>query len=179
MNPREATDTRPTQSKAEVPIRLLAESELATILPLIQTLNPDVPAATLATRLEAMREGGYRCVGAFSGERCIAVAGLWFGTRFWCGRYVDIDNVVVEESWRRRGIGQALMAWIEDYARRQGCEKAVLDAYVSNEGAHRFYRGCGYRTVGFHFDRDLKQPADQDHVGTPASRRGTPAGDAL
>ncbi len=167
MSDREASDTGPRQSGARPHIRLLAESELTTILPLIQILNPDVPPATLALRLEAMRKEGYRCAGAFAGERCIAIAGLWFGTRFWCGRYVDIDNVIVEESWRRQGIGQALIAWIEDYARRQGCEKAVLDAYVTNEGAHRFYMGYGYRIVGFHFDRNLKGPDDQDRSDIP------------
>ncbi|MDA8383413.1 MAG: hypothetical protein M0037_10190, partial [Betaproteobacteria bacterium] len=78
MSDREASDAGPRRPEARPPIRLLAESELATILPLIQILNPDVPPATLAMRLQAMRKEGYRCAGAFFGERCIAIAGLWF-----------------------------------------------------------------------------------------------------
>ncbi len=149
--------------EGEPSIRLLAENELAIMMPLIETLNPDIPPAVLAQRLAEIRENDYRCAGAFVDDRCVGVAGMWFGTRFWCGRYVDIDNVVVDPSWRGHGIGQALLDWVEDYARRQGCEKAVLDAYVTNDRAHAFYMRRGYRIIGFHFDKDLKGP--EDHAG--------------
>ncbi len=141
-------------------IRLLAENELAVMMPLIEVLNPGTPPAVLAGRLAEMRGNGYRCAGAFVEHRCVGVAGMWFGTRFWCGRYVDIDNVVVDPSWRGRGIGQALLDWVEGYARREGCEKAVLDAYATNDRAHAFYMRRGYRIIGFHFDKDLKEPGD-------------------
>ncbi len=157
---REAKDTRRATGEPELHVRLLAEAEFAVILPLIRTLNPDIPPTLLAARLDDMRKNGYQCAGVFAGGRCVAVAGLWFGTRFWCGRYVDIDNVVVDESWRGRGIGRLLLDWVEAYARRQGCEKAVLDAYVTNGPAHAFYIRRGYRIVGFHFDKDLRGSGD-------------------
>ena len=177
--PREDCDlaTRHEMDEAQQPhpetrssIRLLAESELAAILPLIEILNPDTSRAVLALRLEEMRDNGYRCAGAFVDRRCVGVAGMWFGTRFWCGRYVDIDNVVVDPAWRSHGIGQALLDWVEDYARRQGCEKAVLDAYVTNDRARAFYMHRGYRVIGFHFDKDLKEPGDVKKKGRPGTR---------
>lgn len=158
----EAQEPRP---EARPSIRLLADNELAVMLPLIEILNPDTPRTVLAQRLAEMRENGYRCAGAFVDRQCVGVAGMWFGTRFWCGRYVDIDNVVVDPSWRSHGIGQALLDWVEDYARRQGCEKAVLDAYVINDRAHAFYMRRGYRIIGFHFDKDLKEPEDAKKKG--------------
>ncbi len=160
-----ASDAGPGDSRTGPHIRLLDDDELGIILPLVQALNPKVAPATLAARLEDMRGNGYGCVAAFAGDRCLGIAGLWFGTRFWCGRYVDIDNVIVAEPWRGQGIGQALIGWIEDYARQKGCEKVVLDAYTTNERAHAFYARLGYRVVGLHFDKDLK----------PAGNRGKAA----
>ncbi len=139
------------------------------MLPLIEILNPDTSRTVLGLRLAEMRENGYRCAGAFVDRECVGVAGLWFGTRFWCGRYVDIDNFVVDPSWRNQGIGQALLDWVEDYARQEGCEKAVLDAYVTNDRAHAFYIRCNYRIVGFHFDKDLNEPTDAKKKDRPGA----------
>jgi len=139
----------------KISVRLLAETEMPLALPLIQQLNPTLSLATLTQRLQDMITRGYQCAAAFRDGRCIGVAGIWFGTRFWCGRYVDIDNVIVDEAYRAQGVGQQLMDWIETYARQQGCEKAVLDAYVTNDRAHTFYFRNGYHVVGFHFSKNM------------------------
>ncbi|WP_235826627.1 GNAT family N-acetyltransferase [Acidithiobacillus ferridurans] len=46
------------------------------------------------------------------------MAGIWLGTRFWCGRYLDVDNVIVDPQYRGVGIGQQLMDWVENYAHK-------------------------------------------------------------
>ena len=129
-------------------IRLLAKNELALILPLVQILNPGVPPEVLAQRLQDMIAQGYQCVAAFADDCCIGVAGIWLGTRFWCGRYLDVDNMIVDPQYRGRGIGQQLMDWVERYAHREDCETLVLDAYVTNHPAHKFYQRNGYQIVG-------------------------------
>lgn len=136
-------------------IRLLAKQELAIILPLVQILNPDVAPDLLAQRLQDMVEQGYQCVAVFSDDDCVGVAGIWQGTRFWCGRYLDVDNVVVDPAYRGSGIGRQLMGWVEQYARQQGCEIMVLDAYVTNHSARRFYERMGYQVLGHHFVKSL------------------------
>ncbi len=136
-------------------IRLLAEQELAIILPLVQLLNPDLAPDLLAQRLQDMVEQGYQCVAAFSDDECVGVAGIWQGTRFWCGRYLDVDNLVVDPVYRGSGIGRQLMDWVEQYARQQGCEILVLDAYVTNHSARRFYERMGYQVLGHHFVNSL------------------------
>ncbi|MCR2831878.1 hypothetical protein NR402_16590 [Acidithiobacillus ferrooxidans] len=88
----------------EMMIRLLAKDELAMILPLVQELNPGVPPDVLAQRLQDMSEEGYQCAAAFADDCCIGVAGIWLGTRFWCGRYLDVDNVIVGPTYRGAGI---------------------------------------------------------------------------
>ncbi|WP_414040937.1 GNAT family N-acetyltransferase [Acidithiobacillus sp. M4-SHS-6] len=140
---------------AGVLIRLLGQQDLPTILPLVQLLNPTVSPAQLAQRLQEMTGQGYECAAAFMADNCVGVAGIWLGTRFWCGRYLDVDNVVVDPVYRDHGIGQQLMNWVENYARQQHCEIMVLDAYVTNQAARRFYERNGYQIVGHHFVKTL------------------------
>ena len=54
-----------------------------------------------------------------------------------------LENLVVSESHRRRGVGRLLMDEVRRTAEREGCYKiqflAAQDAYV-----HAFYRSCGF-----------------------------------
>jgi GNAT superfamily N-acetyltransferase len=56
----------------------------------------------------------------------------------------EIGGLVVDEGWRRRGIGGQLMAAAEDWARRQGVGLMRLRSNVVRDDAHRFYRRLGY-----------------------------------
>jgi len=48
---------------------------------------------------------------------------------------------------RRRGVGSALMAWLEPTARIAGLGVIRLEARYGNPAATRFYRKLGYREV--------------------------------
>ena len=80
--------------------------------PLVQILNPGVTLDVLAQKLQDMSGEGYQCAAAFVNVGCVGAAGIWLGTRFWCGRYLDVDNVIVDPQYRGAGIGQQLMDWV-------------------------------------------------------------------
>ena len=48
---------------------------------------------------------------------------------------------------RRRGLGSALLRWLEVVAQRGGVGRVVLEVRASSRGAQRFYRSLGYRSV--------------------------------
>ena len=54
-----------------------------------------------------------------------------------------------------KGIGEALVKWMEAEARAQGCKLLMLDAYVENFKAHRFYYRQGFHARGFHYLKHL------------------------
>lgn len=47
-----------------------------------------------------------------------------------------------------RGIGRANLAYMESFAKMQGCSKASLDVYVKSTHAISLYRHLGYREIG-------------------------------
>jgi GNAT superfamily N-acetyltransferase len=57
--------------------------------------------------------------------------------------YVDI--LVVASSAEGQGVGRALMARVEAWAREHGCREVVLDVFAGNEQAIIFYRRNGYQ----------------------------------
>jgi ribosomal-protein-alanine N-acetyltransferase len=56
--------------------------------------------------------------------------------------------LAVDEHRRRRGVGSALMAWLEATVRTAGLGVIRLEARCTNEAAAAFYRRHGYRDIG-------------------------------
>jgi GNAT superfamily N-acetyltransferase len=58
--------------------------------------------------------------------------------------YAVIENVVVEESLRGRGLGKQIMAATLRAAWDAGCYKAMLMTGSRRPATHAFYRACGF-----------------------------------
>jgi len=57
-----------------------------------------------------------------------------------------IEDLVVDQNYRRSGIGMALVGTIEEYARKRGCAYIMLITDRDRAGSQRFYRSLGYET---------------------------------
>jgi GNAT superfamily N-acetyltransferase len=138
-------------------IRPLESTDLADAAVLLTLLNPETPAATIAIRLETMLAGHshYELIGAFTGGTLSGVAGAWIATKIWCGRYLEIDNLVVAPAQRSAGIGSLLIRYLEALARERGCNIVVLDSYTANHPSHRLYHRLGFEIWGFHFAKPV------------------------
>ncbi|WP_157753173.1 GNAT family N-acetyltransferase [Chitinophaga sp. MD30] len=106
---------------------------------LLQLLNAPLQEADYETMLADMIPKGYGQVAVYEGERCVGISGFWIGTKIYCGKYIEMDNVVVDPTYRSGGIGKLLCRWIEEKAVATNCKTVMLDAYVQNRDAHRFY----------------------------------------
>ena len=58
-----------------------------------------------------------------------------------------VSDLVVLPRFRRRGIGRALLARGEAYARERGAERLRIGVLARNEGARRLYLDSGFREV--------------------------------
>ena len=97
----------------------------------------------------------YECGGVFKDEILVGVAGMWFCTRHYSGRSVEIDHVFIEKSLRNQGIGSQLLTWIENYTASKGYETIELNTYIENEKSHDFYDRKNYKKLGYHFLKSL------------------------
>jgi GNAT superfamily N-acetyltransferase len=136
-------------------IKFIPKENLTIILPFLQMLNEKTEEEILRNRIVEMGEYNYRCIGIFDGEQLIGISGLWILYKFYIGKHIEPDNVVVHQDYRGKGAGEALMRWIHDYARETGCHVSELNCYVKNTGGLKFWLQQGYRILGFHMRKDL------------------------
>jgi GNAT superfamily N-acetyltransferase len=64
-----------------------------------------------------------------------------------------VEYVVVDETYRSKGIGKLMMEAVKSYARTAGCYKIILTSDKRRERAHKFYKTVGFEASaeGFRF----------------------------
>ncbi len=77
-------------------------------------------------------------VGELHGHMAVAVFGGYDGHRGW------INYLAVAPEYRRRGLGRAIMAEVEDRLRALGCPKINLQVRKSNIEVIEFYQSIGF-----------------------------------
>jgi ribosomal protein S18 acetylase RimI-like enzyme len=141
----------------EIEIRPLKPAAIPDAVRLLGMLNPDTPSNVLEQRLREILENHphYHTACAYRGSLMAGFAGAWIATKIWCGRYLEIDNLVVDPDVRSAGIGTALIRHFECVAATHDCKVLALDSYVSNHASHRLYHRLGFEIWGFHFIKPL------------------------
>jgi GNAT superfamily N-acetyltransferase len=59
----------------------------------------------------------------------------------------EVEALVVDEGYHRRGVGRCLIQRAEQWAREQGCHAVCVRSNVAREQAHVFYERVGYDRV--------------------------------
>ena len=65
--------------------------------------------------------------------------------------WATLENVVVAENMRQRGIGRKLLQHIIDTARQSGCYKICLSSDKRRTEAHNLYQSLGFDQYGLGF----------------------------
>ncbi len=60
----------------------------------------------------------------------------------------DINNVVVDEAWRNRGVGRKMLEVLMEQGREIGIENYTLEVRVSNAPAIHLYEKLGFVSAG-------------------------------
>ncbi len=123
--------------------------------PLIKQLDPWLSPEKYEVRLKEMIPANYFQLAVFDGERCVGLSGIWIATKIYSSKYIEMDNVVVDEAYRSKGIGKLLVDATMALGKAKGCKTAMLDAYVENQSAHKFYFREGFVVKGFHFIKKI------------------------
>ena len=72
----------------------------------------------------------------------------WFAERY--GRFLYIDRIVIDRTFGRRGVGNALYSDLIQFAATQGWSMLCCEINVSppNPVSHAFHAGFGFHEVG-------------------------------
>ena len=127
------------------------KEEILETLSLLNEVYPTLSKEEFSIELDLMLQNNYGQVGVFENEICIGITGYWIGTKLWCGKYMELDNVVVSESHRGKGVGELLFEHMEKKAKALDCNMLALDSYTDNFKAHKFFYKQSYYPRGFHF----------------------------
>lgn len=76
------------------------------------------------------------------------VAGQIRLCRYW-NRYTYIEDIVVDTSFRRRGVGRALIEQAKCWTEEQHLPGIMLETQNNNVAACRLYESCGFVLGGF------------------------------
>nr|WP_321222133.1 GNAT family N-acetyltransferase [uncultured Psychroserpens sp.] len=132
--------------------KILEKSRIIEIIPLVQELTSyKVSEELLKERFAEMVTQNYECAVIFDGEQIIGVSGLWFCTRHYMGKTVELDHVYIDDAYRNKGLGKNFLNWIYEYVKSKGCNSAELNTYVHNYASHKFYYNEGFEILGYHF----------------------------
>lgn len=136
---------------------LESKKEMLACFDLLREVYPTMTLEEYDRELDLMLPHNYGQVVVMDGETIAGLTGFWIGTKLWCGKYLELDNVVVSEAYRSKGVGKILFDFMEERAIAEQCTMLALDSYTSNFKAHKFFYGQGYAPRGFHFINVLDQ----------------------
>lgn len=140
-------------------IRSSSKEDFQDILPLFHQLWPnkkidETGLKTVFDRGIASEHDEY--ISAEIDGKIIGFCAYGVMNNFWqegCIGY--IYTMIVDENYRGRGIGKALIEAACEKAGSYGCKKIELDSGFQREAAHRFYENNKFIKRAFLFSRDL------------------------
>jgi GNAT superfamily N-acetyltransferase len=131
-------------------VRKAEEQDLSAVYALIKELAlyenaPDEPTNPLDTFL---RDGSgehpkYHVILAESEENIVGIALYYLGYSTWKGSMMYLDDLVVNEHYRRHGIGRLLLQALISAAQEHGVQQLRWHVLDWNEPAIAFYKNIG------------------------------------
>ncbi len=130
--------------------------EMESVFSLIKQSQPNLNINNYKEMLnEMVSKNNYKMVAISYNKKIIAVAGYFVMTMLYCGRYLQISNLVVDKDFRSLGVGENILKYFEEKAFKINCNKVVLDSYIENKKSHNLYYRLGFYVRGFHFMKDI------------------------
>ncbi len=133
---------------------LLLPDHLAKSEAVHRQLRPQLPENYADKMTRVFANGGRMIVAESEGHiGGVAVYRVIENTAF--DRQLYVDDLVTDEALRSRGIGRALLKFLQDIAKREKCGSVALDSGTQRQRAHQFYFREGFLIPSFHFGKAI------------------------
>jgi GNAT superfamily N-acetyltransferase len=140
-------------------IRTCRPEDFPEILPLLRQLWPAkaIDGASLQnvfSRVLQLPTRIYLC--AVNDGQIVGLGSLTIKDNLWQdGQISYVEELVVGEAHRGRGIGTLLLDELVALSRKQGCRRIELDSAFHRKEAHQFYEKHGFENRAFLFSKVL------------------------
>ena len=132
-------------------IELFEKEEMLKAYRLLTELYPKMTEEEYSSQLDIMLPHNYSMIAVFVANEMIGVSGVWIGRKLWCGKYMELDNVIVTDKHRSNGTGNLIFEFAKKKAREQSCFSIGLDSYTYNHASHKFFMKEDFVIKGYHF----------------------------
>lgn len=127
------------------------EHEVRRCWPAFQELRPHLQSEQeLVRRWRVQVQEGYQIAYVAEGDRVPAAAGYRLMSTMAWGRILYLDDLVAVAASHRTGLGTLLLEYLQDEARRLGCDALHLDTGYHRHLAHRAYLRNGFQIDCLH-----------------------------
>ena len=133
------------------------DTDITRVYPVMRELRPHIKGADeFLERVRRQQSGsGWRLIYVEDNNVPVAAAGFRISEWLAWGRALYVDDLICLESHRGQGFAEALIVWMEELARNEGCGEFHLDSGTHRLGAHRFYHRLKLGIASFHFQKKL------------------------
>jgi len=138
----------------DIIIRKALKDDMPEVLSLIKELAEfeKEPHAVEVTVDELKREGfgldpKFICWIAEVENETVGMALVYFRFSTWKGRILHLEDLIVKENMRGKGVGETLYTEVMKYGQLQGVKRVQWDVISWNEGAIKFYERSGAKVL--------------------------------
>jgi GNAT superfamily N-acetyltransferase len=134
------------------------DADIRCVYPVMRELRPHIKSEDefLERVRRQQQNSGWRLI--YVEDKGLPVAAAGFRISEWLawGKALYVDDLICLESHRGQGFAEALMVWMEEFARKEGCGEFHLDSGTHRLAAHRFYHRLKLGITSFHFQKKLR-----------------------
>ena len=133
------------------------DADIRRVFPVMRELRPHIKSEDefLERVRRQQKQSGWRLITVEDNGLPVAAAGFRVSEWLAWGKALYVDDLICLESHRGKGFAEALMRWMEDFAKKEGCGEFHLDSGTHRLGAHRFYHRLKLAITSFHFQKKL------------------------
>ena len=139
-----------------IAVRTAHDSDAPRLVELIIALGHPIEEADVRRNLEALSQNGLLPLVVTDCDEVIGMCGISAMTTVHRPAPVGrISVMIVEETYRGRGIGAMLIAEAEKRLAERGCKIIEVTSNMRRDRAHHFYEQLGYERTSFRFMKKL------------------------
>jgi ribosomal protein S18 acetylase RimI-like enzyme len=138
-------------------IRLCTKDDYASVFELLKQLWTDMPSNYETLQIvytDALKSDKQKFIVGLIDNKIVGFCSLTIKNNLWqAGNLGHIDELIVDKTFRKQGIGRKLIDEITVIAKENDCKRIELDSAFYRKEAHQFYKDLGYENRAYLFSK--------------------------